>query len=64
MENNVKSIIDKISKFKLQLIINKNLFSSNVISSSIYEQMESSLLEKIETLKLLLQIEIIMKIPF
>ncbi len=50
MENNVKSIIDKISKFKLQLIINKNLFSSNVISSSIYEQMESSLLEKIETL--------------
>ena len=50
MENNVKSIIDKISKLKLQLIINKNLFSSNVISSSIYEQMESSLLEKIETL--------------
>ena len=50
MENNVKSIIDKISKFKLQIIINKNLFSSNVISSSIYEQMESSLLEKIETL--------------
>lgn len=50
MENNVKSIIDKISKFKLQLIINKNLFSSNVISSSIYEQMESSLLEKIEIL--------------
>ena len=50
MENNVKSIINKISKFKLQLIINKNLFSSNVISSSIYEQMESSLLEKIETL--------------
>lgn len=50
MEDNVKSIIDKISKFKLQLIINKNLFSSNVISSSIYEQMESSLLEKIETL--------------
>ena len=50
MENNVKSIIDKISKFKLQLIINKNLFSSNVISSSIYQQMESSLLEKIETL--------------
>lgn len=50
MKNNVKSIIDKISKLKLQLIINKNLFSSNVISSSIYEQMESSLLEKIETL--------------
>lgn len=50
MENNVKSIIDKISKLKLQLIINKNLFSSNVISSSIYQQMESSLLEKIETL--------------
>lgn len=50
MENNVKSIIDKISKFKLQLIINKNLFSSNVIDSAIYEQMESSLLEKIEKL--------------
>ena len=50
MENNVKNIIDKISKFKLQLIINKNLFSSNVISSNIYEQMESSLLQKIETL--------------
>ena len=50
MKNNVKSIIDKISKLKLQLIINKNLFSSNVISSSIYQQMESSLLEKIETL--------------
>lgn len=50
MGNNVKSIIDKISKLKLQLIINKNLFSSNVISSSIYQQMESSLLEKIEIL--------------
>ena len=50
MENNVKNIIDKISKFKLQLIINKNLFSSNVISSNIYEHMESSLLQKIETL--------------
>ena len=50
MKNNVKSIIDKISKLKLQLITNKNLFSSNVISSSIYQQMESSLLEKIETL--------------
>ena len=50
MKNNVKNIIDKISKLKLQLIINKNLFSSNVISSSIYQQMESSLLEKIETL--------------
>lgn len=50
MKNNVKSIIDKISKLKLQLIINKNLFSSNVISSSIYQQMESSLLEKIESL--------------
>lgn len=50
MENNVKNIINKISKFKLQLIINKNLFSSNVISSNIYEQMESSLLQKIETL--------------
>ena len=50
MKNNIKSIIDKISKLKLQLIINKNLFSSNVISSSIYQQMESSLLEKIETL--------------
>lgn len=50
MKNNVKSIIDKISKLKLQLIINKNLFSSNVISSNIYQQMESSLLEKIETL--------------
>ena len=50
MKNNVKNIIDKISKLKLQLIINKNLFSSNVISSSIYEQMESSLLEKIEIL--------------
>ena len=50
MGNNVKSIIDKISKLKLQFIINKNLFSSNVISSNIYEQMESSLLQKIETL--------------
>ena len=50
MEKHAENLIDKISKFKLQLIINKNLFSSNVISSSIYEQMESSLLEKIETL--------------
>ena len=50
MENNVKNVIDKISKFKLQLIINKNLSSSNLISSNIYQQMESSLLQKIETL--------------
>lgn len=50
METNTKNVIEKINKFKIQLIINKNLFSSNVIDSVIYEQMESSLLEKIEKL--------------
>ena len=50
METNTKNVIEKINKFKIQLIINKNLFSSNVIYSTIYEQMESSLLEKIEKL--------------
>ena len=50
METSTKNVIEKINKYKLQLIINKNLFSSNVINSTIYEQMESSLLEKIEIL--------------
>lgn len=45
-----KNIIDNINKFKLQLIINKSLFASEVISSKVYEQVESSLLEKIEVL--------------
>lgn len=50
MEKNLKNKIDKKSKIKLQLIINKNLFSNKIISSTIYEQMEASLLEKIESL--------------
>lgn len=45
-----QSIIDKISNFKLQLIINKNLYVDEVITKEYYEVVENSLLEKIHTL--------------
>lgn len=47
MEN---KIINEINKYKLQLIINKNLCDNNVISSNVHEKMESNLLEKINRL--------------
>lgn len=45
-----QSIIDKISNFKVQLILNKNLYVDEVITKEIYEVVENNLLEKIHTL--------------
>ncbi len=45
-----QSIIDKISNFKLQLILNKNLYVDEVITKEYYEVVENNLLEKIHTL--------------
>ena len=45
-----QSIIDKISNFKFQLIINKTLYVDEVITKEYYEVVENSLLEKIHTL--------------
>lgn len=50
MEIQVESLVDKISKFKLQLILNKNLYADNIITVDTYEKMEASLLEKINNL--------------
>ena len=46
----VQNIIDKISNFKVQLILNKNLYVDEVITKEIYEVVENNLLEKIHTL--------------
>lgn len=50
MEIQVESLVDKISKFKLQLILNKNLYADNIITVDTYEKMEAALLEKINNL--------------
>lgn len=50
MEIQVESLVDKISKFKLQLILNKNLYADNIITVDTYEKMEATLLEKINCL--------------
>ena len=37
MERQTENLIDKISKFKMQLILNKNLYAENIITLDIYE---------------------------
>lgn len=49
-KNTSQSIIDKISNFKIQLILNKNLYIDEVITKEYYEIVENNLLEKIHTL--------------
>ena len=52
MDKNVsQSIIDRISGFKVQLILNKNLYIDEVITKEQYELVENNLLEKIHSLK-------------
>lgn len=51
MNNNVsQSLVDKISGFKLQMILNKSLYTDEVITREYYELVESNLLEKIHYL--------------
>ena len=51
MDKNVsQSIIDRISGFKVQLILNKNLYIDEVITKEYYELVENNLLEKIHSL--------------
>lgn len=45
-----QNIINKISNFKFQMIINKNLYVDEVITKEIYEKVDNSLREKIENL--------------
>lgn len=49
-KNTSQSIIDKISNFKIQLILNKNLYIDEVITKEYYEVVENNLLEKINIL--------------
>ena len=49
-KNTSQSIIDKISNFKIQLLLNKNLYIDEVITKEYYEVVENNLLEKIHTL--------------
>lgn len=49
-KNTSQSIIDKISNFKIQLILNKDLYIDEVITKEYYEVVENNLLEKIHTL--------------
>lgn len=42
--------MDKISIFKIQLILNKNLYLDEVITKECYEVVENNLLEKIHAL--------------
>lgn len=49
-KNTSQSIINKISNFKVQLILNKNLYIDEVITKEYYEVVENNLLEKIHTL--------------
>ncbi len=49
-KNTSQSIINKISNFKVQLILNKNLYIDEVITKEYYEVVENNLLEKINTL--------------
>lgn len=53
-----QGIINKINSFKMQLIINKNLYSSTIITKEIYETVENKLLEKIHVLYNNLEISI------
>ena len=48
--NTSQSIIDKINNFKVQLILNKNLYIDEIITKEYYEVVETNLLEKIHIL--------------
>lgn len=51
MNKNIsQSIVDRISIFKVQLILNKNLYIDEVITKEYYELVENNLLEKIRSL--------------
>ena len=59
MDKNITSnIINKISNFKFQLIINKNLYLDNIITREDYELVENNLLDKINILSNDLEINI------
>jgi hypothetical protein len=51
MDDNISSsIMNRITNFKFQLIINKNLYLDNVITKEDYELVENNLLDKINIL--------------
>ena len=51
MNKNIsQSIVDRISRFKVQLILNKNLYIDEVITKEYYELVENNLLDKIHSL--------------
>lgn len=57
-KNTSQSIIDKISNFKIQLILNKNLYIDEVITRETYEAVENNLLQKIHTLSNELELDV------
>ncbi len=50
MNNISKDMMSKLSIFKIELIINKNLFNDEVISKDMYEIVQNKLLEKIRNI--------------
>lgn len=50
MNNISKDMMSKLSIFKMELIINKNLFNDEVISKDMYEIVQNKLLEKIRNI--------------
>ena len=50
MNNVSKDLMSKLSMFKMELIINKNLFTDELISKDMYEIVQNKLLEKIKNI--------------
>lgn len=50
MNNISKDMMSKLSIFKMELVINKNLFNDEVISKDMYEIVQNRLLEKIKNI--------------
>ena len=50
MNNISKDMMSKLSIFKMELIINKNLFTDELISKDMYEIVQNKLLEKIKNI--------------
>lgn len=50
MNNISKDMMSKLSIFKMELVINKNLFNDEVISKDMYEIVQNKLLEKIKNI--------------
>ena len=51
-----KELINKLNAYKLQIILNRELYYDRIISKELYEGLESSLLSKMELLNIKLEV--------